>query len=117
MLISHCINTIVNIFPSLITHSSHFILHLDLIATVTMHSEASNWIKIIICVGHCFHDTTQGVRTNITVGNIERYVKIMLNYTNMSLLEIFEKYFEGFVHYLKGILKTGKMLKLFKILS
>jgi len=41
----------------------------------------------------------------------------MLNYTNMSLLEIFEKYFEGFVHYLKGILKTGKMLKLFKILS
>jgi hypothetical protein len=47
----------------------------------------------------------------------ERYVKIMLNYTNMLLLEIFEKYFEGFVHYLKGILKTGKMLKLSKILS
>jgi len=41
----------------------------------------------------------------------------MLNYTNMLLLEIFKRYFEGFVHYLKGILKTDKMLKLLKILS
>jgi len=41
----------------------------------------------------------------------------MLNYTNMLLLEIFKKYFEGFVHYLEGIPKTDKMLKLFKILS
>jgi hypothetical protein len=35
----------------------------------------------------------------------------------MLLLEIFKRYFEGFVHYLKGILETDKMLKLFKILS
>ena len=41
----------------------------------------------------------------------------MLNYTNMLLLEIFKRYFEGFAHYLKVILKTDKMLKLFKILS
>jgi len=47
----------------------------------------------------------------------ERYVKIMLNYTNMLLLEIFKRYFEGFVHYLEGILKTDKMLKLLTILS
>jgi len=47
----------------------------------------------------------------------ERYVKIMLNYTNMLLLKIFKRYFEGFVHYLEGILKTDKMPKLFKILS
>ena len=41
----------------------------------------------------------------------------MLNYTNMLLLGIFKRYFKGFVHYLKGMLKTDKMLKLFKVLS
>jgi len=73
--------------------------------------------KIQLSLRHNGHTTRLSHNCTHTVWELIRYVKIMLNYTNMLLLEIFKRYFEGFVHYLKGILKTDKMLKLFKMLS